>query len=140
MKLTRTVAYALQATLQIANLHPGNPVPCSRLAAEGQMPERFLLQVLRCLVNHGILRSTRGVDGGYSLQKPPEDVTLLEIIEAVEGRAQMENFPEAEQPSDAQLPLQRALAQITAITREQLNAINLQQLISPPIQDATHGG
>lgn len=65
MKLSRSVGYALQATLQLACADGTAPVPCSRLAAEGKMPERFLLQILRNLVAHGILASTRGVDGGY---------------------------------------------------------------------------
>ena len=59
MKLSRTVAYAVRATLQLAQLEADGPVPCSKLANEGKMPERFLLQILRNLVTHGILRSTR---------------------------------------------------------------------------------
>ena len=59
MKLSRTVAYAIQATLQLAQSKSENPVPCSQLAAQGHMPERFLLQILRHLVTHGILHSTR---------------------------------------------------------------------------------
>ena len=49
------------------------------------MPERFLLQILRDLVTHGILHSTRGVEGGYTLDRRPEDVSLLDVIEAIEG-------------------------------------------------------
>ena len=71
MKLSRTVTYALKATLQLAQNSPSGPVPCGRLAAQGAMPERFLLQILRSLVTHGILKSTRGVDGGYVLWKEP---------------------------------------------------------------------
>ena len=67
MKLSRTVTYAIQATLQLAESDSRTPVPCSKLASQGAMPERFLLQILRNLVNHGILQSTRGVDGGYAL-------------------------------------------------------------------------
>ena len=85
MKLSRTVAYAVQASLHLAHENSSEPVPCSRLAAEGQMPERFLLQILRNLVAHGILTSTRGVDGGYSLVRDPEDISLLDIIEAIDG-------------------------------------------------------
>ena len=85
MKLSRTVAYAVRATLQLAKSDSSTPVPCSQLAAEGKMPERFLLQILRNLVTHGILRSTRGVDGGYSLVRPPNEISLLEVIEAIEG-------------------------------------------------------
>ena len=85
MKLSRTVAYGVQATLQLARSNSSTPVPCSQLAAEGHMPERFLLQILRRLVTHGVLHSTRGVDGGYSLARKPEQITLLEIIEAIDG-------------------------------------------------------
>src|SRR5687767_5138877 len=85
MRLSRTVSYAVRATLQLAQLQSHGPVPCSRLAAEGKMPERFLLQILRNLVTHGILRSTRGVDGGYALVRPANQISLLEVIEAIEG-------------------------------------------------------
>src|ERR1700680_2225111 len=85
MKLSRTVAYAIHATLQLAQSKSGVPVPCSRLATEGHMPERFLLQILRHLVTHGILHSTRGVDGGYALERKPEEISLLDVIEAIDG-------------------------------------------------------
>jgi Rrf2 family protein len=85
MKLSRTVTYALQAALHLARATPGVPIPCSQLAREGRLPERFLLQILRCLVTHGILRSTRGVDGGYSLARSPEQMTVLDIVEAFDN-------------------------------------------------------
>ncbi|HEY5316199.1 MAG TPA: Rrf2 family transcriptional regulator, partial [Pirellulales bacterium] len=60
MKFSRTVTYAVQAALALAQASGDRPVPCSRLAASGKLPERFLLQILRTLVTHGILLSTRG--------------------------------------------------------------------------------
>ncbi len=59
--------------------------PLQQTRAGGQMPERFLLQILRSLVTHGILSSTRGVDGGYALERPVEQISLLEVIEAIDG-------------------------------------------------------
>ena len=85
MKLSRTVVYALHAILQLAQAKGESPVPCSRLAAKGGMPERFLLQVLRSLVTHGILSSTRGVDGGYRLAQSADEISLLDVIEAIDG-------------------------------------------------------
>jgi Rrf2 family protein len=85
MKLSRTISYAIQASIHLARTEPGAPVPCSQLAREGRLPERFLLQVLRCLVTHGLLQSTRGVDGGYSLSRRPEQITLLDIVEAFDN-------------------------------------------------------
>ena len=49
------------------------------------MPERFLLQVLRNLVTHGVLQSSRGVEGGYFLGRYSAGISLLEIIEAIDG-------------------------------------------------------
>lgn len=85
MKLSRTLSYAVKGVALLAEAAPGQPVPCRELAAKGQMPERFLLQILRGLVNHGILVSTRGVEGGYALDRPASDVTLLEVFEAIDG-------------------------------------------------------
>jgi Rrf2 family protein len=86
MKLSRTVAYAIHATLQLAGGEQGVPIPCSQLANEGRMPERFLLQILRSLVTRGLLCSTRGVDGGYYLARPAEQITLCDIVEAFDHR------------------------------------------------------
>jgi Rrf2 family protein len=85
MKLSRTVAYAIHATLQLAKGERGIPIPCSQLASQGKMPERFLLQILRSMVTHGLLCSTRGVDGGYYLARSPEQISLADIIGAFDN-------------------------------------------------------
>jgi Rrf2 family protein len=129
MKLSRTVAYALQAALKLAEAGVDAPVPCSRLATEGQMPERFLLQVLRNLVTHGILRSTRGVDGGYMLGRPPEDISLLDLIEAVDGPL-VAGAPGTEGLSqECQSRLSGALEEVAVSTRRQLADVKLSSLM-----------
>jgi Rrf2 family protein len=86
MKLSRTIAYAIHATLQLSGGERGVPIPCSQLASEGRMPERFLLQILRSLVTRGLLCSTRGVDGGYYLARPAEQISLRDIVEAFDNQ------------------------------------------------------
>jgi Rrf2 family protein len=132
MKLSRTVSYAVRATLQLAQLSQQGPVPCSRLAADGKMPERFLLQILRNLVTHGILRSTRGVDGGYALVKPADQISLLEVIEAIEGPYDASLEIGDGLTEDSQHKLRDALGNVTATTRRQLESIKLSQLLKPP--------
>jgi Rrf2 family protein len=132
MKLSRTVAYAVRATLQLAQLETQGPVPCSRLANEGKMPERFLLQILRNLVTHGILRSTRGVDGGYALIRPADQISLLEVIEAIEGPYDATLELGEGLSADSQNNLHEALEGVTKSTRKQLEAIKLSQLLRPP--------
>ncbi len=143
MKLSRTVSYALQATLQLARAGSKTPVPCSHLAAEGKMPERFLLQILRNLVAHGILESTRGVDGGYTLERSSGEVTLLEVMEAVDG-PMVSALPVSQGlPSQSRQKLENVLAQITTGVRGNLAAIRLSDLlpetpsVAPPEAEKT---
>jgi Rrf2 family protein len=138
MKLSRTVSYAVKATLQLAQSTGDGPVPCSKLASQGNMPERFLLQILRNLVTHGILRSTRGVDGGYALVKPADQISLLEVIEAIEGPYDSALEIGEGLPPDSQHKLQDALGQVTSTTRRQLEAIKLSQLLKPPVAEKKH--
>lgn len=129
MKLSRTVGYAIQATLQLAERKSSVPVPCSHLAAEGEMPERFLLQILRSLVNHGVLRSTRGVEGGYKLDRDASEISLLDIVEAVDGPLRSK-LPSADKISlFSSRTLERALSDIAESARERLAAISLSQLV-----------
>jgi len=93
MRLSRATVYAIRASLQLADAPEEEPVPCSRLARTGEMPERFLLQVLRQMVNHGLLKSTRGVDGGYCLMRPAREISLLHIVEATDGPVTSELSP-----------------------------------------------
>lgn len=132
MKLSRTVSYAVQATLQLAKNESSEPIPCSQLASVGNMPERFLLQILRNLVTHGILRSTRGVDGGYSLSRPARDVSLLEVIEAIEGPLDGNSAAMLGLPEESQAKLVDALKEVTTSARRQLEAVKLSQLLAAP--------
>lgn len=131
MKLSRTVTYALQATLRLAESNATTPVPCSKLAAEGGMPERFLLQILRCLVTQGILQSTRGVDGGYSLVRSPEEISVLEIIEAIDGPYGTHAQDHDSIDAASYLRLRLALDQVATMTRQQLQSIKLSQIVRP---------
>ena len=131
MKLSRTVAYAVQATLLLANSKSEAPVPCSHLAAEGHMPERFLLQILRHLVNHGILRSTRGIDGGYALERSPREISLLDVIEAIDGPIGATlPISAGSEPSGYEIKLREALEQVASSMRRQLKAISISDLLS----------
>ena len=129
MKLSRTVAYAVQATLLLARSESGGPVPCSRLAAEGGMPERFLLQILRNLVRHGILGSTRGVEGGYTLERSPADISLLEVIEAVNGPMTSMRPLHKGLPEESKTKLECALKEVTDLARRELRAVKLAHLL-----------
>jgi Rrf2 family transcriptional regulator, cysteine metabolism repressor len=130
MKISRTVSYALQATIHLAQSESESPVPCSKLASEGGMPERFLLQILRSLVTHGILHSTRGVEGGYSLEKTPDKISLLEIIEAIDGPLNSKMTTGSNMPQSSSDRLRDALEGVAISARKQLEQVKLSSLLT----------
>lgn len=130
MKMSRTVEYAVQAMLQLAEHEPGVPIPCSRLAAAGQMPERFLLQILRNLVTHGILASTRGVEGGYTLERPADQISLLEVIEAIDGPLGGALTAVKGLPPETQQRLLAVLQKVSEQARRSLSEVKLADLLS----------
>jgi Rrf2 family transcriptional regulator, cysteine metabolism repressor len=140
MKLSRTVAYALRATLQLAQSETGEPVPCSRLAAEGGMPERFLLQILRSLVTHGVLQSTRGVEGGYTLDRSPDRISLLDIIEAVDGPMNTKLPFDSDRSNECQARLREALCSVAATARQQLQEVKVADLLAPRNREPSLAG
>jgi Rrf2 family protein len=85
MKLTRASSYALQALVYLAREGDGRPVASHAVAQARGIPERFLLKVLKPLVDARVLLSIRGPNGGYRLARPAKSITLLEVVEAVDG-------------------------------------------------------
>ncbi|HVS37861.1 MAG TPA: Rrf2 family transcriptional regulator [Gemmataceae bacterium] len=86
MKLTRASSYALHAVAHMAaQKQQDKPVASHHIAAARGIPERFLLKVLKPLVSARVLLSIKGPNGGYRLAKPADKISMLEIIEAVDG-------------------------------------------------------
>src|SRR5437899_9685139 len=85
MRLTRASSYALHALVYMAGQKHNRPVPSHIVAHARGIPERFLLKVLKPLVSARVLLSIKGPNGGYRLAKPAGDITMLEVLEAVDG-------------------------------------------------------
>lgn len=85
MKLTRAASYAIHALVFMANQKQNKPIASHNVAQARGIPERFLLKVLKPLVSARILLSIKGPNGGYRLAKTPHDISLLDILEAVDG-------------------------------------------------------
>lgn len=85
MKISRSTGYALIAVGYIAQHYQAGAVLAQRVSKEYGIPLEYLLKILQQLVRANVLRSKRGPRGGFFLAKPAEEITLLEIIEAVDG-------------------------------------------------------
>ncbi len=84
MRLTAKADYAIRAAAELAAAGDG-PVKGERLASAQDIPPKFLENILLDLNHAGLVRSQRGADGGYWLARPPDEITLADVIRAVEG-------------------------------------------------------
>ena len=86
--ITSKSRYALQALAELARqgaLPGGKPVPIAELARRRDIPLQFLEQLFATLRRAGVLQSQRGVKGGYTFVREPADVTVLEVVELLDG-------------------------------------------------------
>ena len=83
--LSRKTRYAIMAMTALAESYGKGPLPMSSIAESKNIPLRFLEGILLQLKRNGILESTRGVEGGYALKRPPEDINLFDVIKITEG-------------------------------------------------------
>lgn len=90
MKLNQATDYAFRMVLHMALLPSGTKITGSVLAERELIPERFLLKIMRSLIAAGIMKSYRGVEGGFALNREPHEISLLDVIRAVEGDAYLQ--------------------------------------------------
>ncbi|MBA2506123.1 MAG: Rrf2 family transcriptional regulator [Thermoleophilaceae bacterium] len=85
LAITSKSPYAVRALAELARAGGGGPVPIGELARRREIPVQFLESLFATLRRAGILQSQRGVKGGYSFARKPDEVTVLEIVELLEG-------------------------------------------------------
>jgi DNA-binding IscR family transcriptional regulator len=85
LSITTKSPYALKALTELARQGGDAPVPIGELARRRDIPVQFLEQLFAVLRRAGVLRSQRGVKGGYSFAKDPTEITVLEIVELLDG-------------------------------------------------------
>lgn len=105
MKLPAKVEYGVLALLTLASsCADGERLQVKRIASDHAIPQRFLVQILLELKRAGIVASVRGAGGGYRLVRTPQEITLGEIVTALEGTHSPDEIAEGHSP------LHRALA------------------------------
>ncbi len=84
ISITSKSRYAVVAMAELARAGP-DPVPISQVAERRNMPVQFLEQLFSTLRRSGLLVSQRGAKGGYRLARPAEEITVLEVVQALDG-------------------------------------------------------
>ena len=85
LSITTKSPYAIRALAELARCGDAGPVPIGELARRRDIPVQFLEQLFAVLRRAGILRSQRGVKGGYLFAREPTEVTVLEVVELLDG-------------------------------------------------------
>ena len=85
MIYSRSAEYAIRAFVNLAQAPPGTYVMVKQIAAAEGIPTHFLAKILQQLARKGLLRSSKGPTGGFTLRVPSDDIRMLDIVEALDG-------------------------------------------------------
>ena len=131
--LSQTVEYALRAAVYLAGESP-EPRTTDQVAAATRVPKAYLSKVLQGLVRAGVAQSRRGLGGGMTLAKPPGELTILEVVDAVEPIGRIRACPLGLESHGANLcPLHRRLdAAALAGVEEAFGRTTLAEVLAEP--------
>ena len=143
--VTRKTVYALRALSQLANADQSQPLLASEIAANEGIPRRFLDTILRQLTRSGLLTSSRGPHGGYSLRAPASEIKVSAVIRVLDGAA----FPFpclnwdhpvrcAECPGPGECAAHAALGVMGDAALRALESMSLADLVNRLARDESH--
>ena len=89
MQITRQADYAVRAVLYLSRLGTNQRAATSEVAQEQKIPPSFLAKIISQLSIAGLLHTSRGARGGVTLAREPKEITLLEVVEAIDGPIQL---------------------------------------------------
>jgi Rrf2 family iron-sulfur cluster assembly transcriptional regulator len=129
MKITREADYALRIVAMLAG--ETKQVEAKAIAEKKRVPYRFTLKILRKLVQSGLVKSYRGVNGGYALNRGANEITFKDVIEAIDGsiaiNACIEQPRICENANDCNIQRQLLLAQ--NVFAKELDSISFDQIL-----------
>jgi len=93
MIYSRSAEYAIRAFVHLAAVPDGKYAMVKNIAEESETPTHFLAKILQQLARKGFLRSSKGPTGGFTLRRPADEITLLEIVDAIDGLSEYQRCP-----------------------------------------------
>ncbi|RLK61860.1 MULTISPECIES: RrF2 family transcriptional regulator [Actinokineospora] len=145
MKLSNGVEWALHCCVSLSQTE--HPVPTLRLAELHDVPPAYLAKHLQALARAGVVRSTQGQDGGYTLTRPAAEITMLDVVAAIDGPAPFfrcteirRRGPLAADPARCanRCPVARAMGAAELAWRAALGTVTIAELATDI--DAASGG
>lgn len=127
--LSQTVEYALRSMVHLASLPPETAHNSEVIAQRTSVPRGYLSKILRDLVVARLIRSRRGPNGGFTLARAPEDISILDVINAVDPFERIRDCPLGN-PAHVQLcPLHRRLDDSMALIESEFDRTALSELV-----------
>jgi Rrf2 family protein len=132
MRVSAKVDYAVRASVELAAASGSGPVKGERIAQSQQIPLKFLENILLDLKHAGLVQSQRGAEGGYWLAQPPDEISLADVIRAIEGPiANVRGLrPEQVEYRGSAEPLREVWIAVRANLRAVLETVTLADLSS----------
>jgi len=132
--LSQTVEYALRAAVYLAG-QAGAPQTNQQIARATQVPAAYLCKVLQSLNRAGLLLAQRGVRGGFSLIRPPQELTILEVVNAVDPIQRIRVCPLGLKSHGVRLcPLHKRLDDAMAQVEQAFADTTLAEILAEPTQ------
>jgi Rrf2 family protein len=131
MQITRQADYAVRAVLYLARLGTGERAATSTVAEEQRIPPSFLAKIISQLSIAGLLHTSRGARGGVTLAHPPREISLLDVIEAIDGPIMLNECvgEEGDCSFDEDCPLRSVWCEAQEILVKRLKGTSFQQLL-----------
>lgn len=130
--ISQTAEYALRAVVHLASV-PDTPQTARQIAATTCVPVPYLSKVLQALSRAGLLRPQRGLHGGFTLRRPPSDLSIYEVIQAVDPLQRIERCPLGLAAHGANLcPLHRRLDAAAALVEQSFRHTTVAELLAEP--------
>ncbi len=138
MRISAKADYALRACVELATAEGTGPVKGERVSQAQDIPLKFLENILGDLRQSGLVRSQRGTEGGYWLGRPAAEITLAEVIRAVDGPlANVRGVrPEGIEYSGSAEPLRDVWIAVRATLRSVLEHVTLADVASGDLPDS----
>ncbi len=133
MQITRQADYAVRAMLYLAQLDPKNNASTGKIAREKSIPPSFLAKIVSQLSVAGLLQTARGAKGGVKLAKPAEAISLLDVVEAIDGPIMLNDCVSdpSSCPQDDDCPLKPVWCEAQKMLIDQLSQTNFAQFSQP---------
>ena len=132
--LSQTVEYALRAMVYLAGCND-DPQPTEQIAEKTKVPAPYLAKVLQNLTRKGLVRSQRGVKGGFLLAQPPEDITILDVVNAVDPIQRITTCPLELKGHGVRLcPLHFRMDRALALVEDAFRKSTLAEVLAEPTQ------